>query len=223
MLGRLIGERIALTTALDPDLLNLSVDPGQIQQVIVNLVVNARDAMPDGGRHRHRHPQRRPVRRTRPAPSSRATAPCVVLTVSDTGQGMSPQTRAQIFEPFFTTKPEGKGTGLGLATVYGIVRQSGGWIDVASEVGERHDVHALLPGDAGNAAAAGSGAPCRRASSALGASVLVVEDQAEVRELAVSALRRAGYEVFEATDGDEAFAPVRRAGVAPSRCCSPTW
>ena len=136
MLGRLIGERIALTTALDPDLRNLSVDPGQIQQVIVNLVVNARDAMPERRPHRDQHPQRRPVpgsgRDARPRRRLRASS----STVRDTGHGMTPQTRAQIFEPFFTTKPEGKGTGLGLAMVYGIVRQSGGWIDVASEVGD---------------------------------------------------------------------------------------
>ena len=147
MLGRLIGERIALTTALDPDLLNLSVDPGQIEQVIVNLVVNARDAMPDGGRivigtkNADRFPEAAGM-------LERHDSPGVVLTVSDTGLGMSPQTRALIFEPFFTTKPEGKGTGLGLATVYGIVRQSGGWIDVDQRGRRRHDVHALLPGDA---------------------------------------------------------------------------
>ena len=202
MLGRLIGERISLTTILAPDLLNLSVDPVQMQQVILNLVVNARDAMPDGGRI---------VLGTHNADGSldaaldRGQGPCVVLTVRDTGIGMSPQTRAQIFEPFFTTKPEGKGTGLGLAMVYGIVRQSGGSIDVVSRLGEGTTFTLFFPATQATpqpverppAPAAGRQVPAR---------LLVVEDQPEVRELAVSALRRAGHEVFEAPDGDEAFA-----------------
>jgi signal transduction histidine kinase/ActR/RegA family two-component response regulator len=204
MLSRLIGERIALTTALDPDLRNLSVDPGQIQQVIVNLVVNARDAMPDGGRIiiTTRNADRFPAAATALASGD---APCVVLEVRDTGHGMTPQTRAQIFEPFFTTKPEGKGTGLGLAMVYGIVRQSGGWIDVASEVGDGTTFTLFFP------ATDATPQPAVRATAQpvdgrVAAPVLVVEDQPEVRELAVSALRRAGHDVSEASDGDEAFA-----------------
>ena len=120
-------------------------------------------------------------------------------------RGHDAQTRAQIFEPFFTTKPEGKGTGLGLAMVYGIVRQSGGWIDVVSEVGDGTTFTLYFPRRPtprrnrcdGAERAGGRQAPAR---------LLVVEDQPEVRELAVSALRRAGHEVFEASDGDEAFA-----------------
>ena len=130
---------------------------------------------------------------------------CVVLTVADTGQGMSPETRTQIFEPFFTTKPEGKGTGLGLATVYGIVRQSGGWIEVDSAPGHGTTFTLYFPATQAAAEpseAAATPGPARRAS----ARVLVVEDQPEVRELAVMALRRAGYQVSEAGDGDEAFA-----------------
>jgi signal transduction histidine kinase/ActR/RegA family two-component response regulator len=204
MMGRLIGERIALTTELAPDLANLSVDPGQIQQVIVNLVVNARDAMPEGGRI---------VVGTRnvdgfPAASDvpgAADCPCVALTVGDTGQGMSPQTRAQIFEPFFTTKPEGKGTGLGLATVYGIVRQSGGWIDVTSEIGRGTTFTLYFPSTR-ETAEPPEPSSVQLKLARIPARVLVVEDQPEVRELAVSALRRAGHEVFEATDGDEALA-----------------
>jgi signal transduction histidine kinase/ActR/RegA family two-component response regulator len=211
MLGRLIGERIALTTALAPDLRNLTVDPGQIQQVIVNLVVNARDAMPEGGRI---------VISTRNASvSPPATGPeaidggsCVVLSVSDNGEGMSPQTRAQIFEPFFTTKPEGKGTGLGLAMVYGIVRQSGGRIEVESEPGRGTTCALYFP--ATDDAVTEPDPVTRRGDvQRLPARVLVVEDQPEVRELAVTALRRAGYDVAEATDGDEAlarFAPRAR-------------
>jgi signal transduction histidine kinase/CheY-like chemotaxis protein len=205
MLGRLIGERIALVTTLDPHLANLSVDPGQIQQVILNLVVNARDAMPTGGRI---------VIGTRNAavgfppeagPDDAAIGPCVVLTVSDTGQGMSPQTRAQIFEPFFTTKAEGKGTGLGLATVYGIVRQSGGWIEVESEEGRGTTFSLFFP--ATDATPLPSVAlAIQTGDGRIPATLLVVEDQPEVRELAVTALRRAGYEVHEASDGDEAYA-----------------
>ena len=203
MLARLIGERISLATELDPDLRNLSVDPGQIQQAMVNLVVNARDAMPEGGRIviTTRNADRFPDA----AALTCGDSPCVVLEVRDTGHGMTPQTRAQIFEPFFTTKPEGKGTGLGLAMVYGIIRQSGGWIDVVSEVGDGTTFTLYFPATDATlqpvhrtpAPPGGKGVPAR---------LLVVEDQPEVRELAVSALRRAGHEVFEASDGDEAFA-----------------
>jgi two-component system cell cycle sensor histidine kinase/response regulator CckA len=203
MLGRLIGERISLATALAPDLLNLSVDPVQIQQVILNLVVNARDAMPEGGRI---------VLSTRNAdgfppgaPLGRSRSPCVVLTVRDTGIGMSAQTRAQIFEPFFTTKAEGRGTGLGLAMVYGIVRQSGGWIDVVSRVGDGTTFTLYFPATEAKPQPVAP-APARVAGLRGPMHLLVVEDQPEVRELAVSALRRAGHEVFEASDGDEAFA-----------------
>ncbi len=204
MLGRLIGERIALTTELEADLLNITVDPGQLTQVIVNLVVNARDAMPDGGRIvigiRNADcfpPAAEPVGRKGAA---------VVLTVADTGEGMSPQTRAQIFEPFFTTKREGKGTGLGLATVYGIVRQSGGWIDVASEVGEGTTFSLYFPATEEAAETLDAAKTLPPGIARVPARVLVVEDQPEVRELAVRALRRVGYEVLEATDGDEAAA-----------------
>jgi two-component system cell cycle sensor histidine kinase/response regulator CckA len=205
MLGRLIGERIALVTTLDPHLLNLSVDPGQIQQVILNLVVNARDAMPNGGRIVIG--TRNAVAGLPPDSESHAGAigPCVVLTVSDTGGGMSPQTQAQIFEPFFTTKPEGKGTGLGLATVYGIVRQSGGWIDVESQVGKGTTFTLFFP--ATDATPMPSIAlAIQTGDGRIPATLLVVEDQNEVRELAVAALRRAGYDVLEASHGDEAMA-----------------
>ena len=203
MLGRLIGERISLATALASDLLNLSVDPVQIQQVILNLVVNARDAMPEGGgivlstRNADGFPPT--------APLDRSHSPCVVLTVRDTGVGMSAQTRAQIFEPFFTTKPEGKGTGLGLAMVYGIVRQSGGWIEVVSRVGDGTTFTLFFPATDATPQPV-ERTPDHASGRQVPARLLVVEDQPEVRELAVSALRRAGHEVSEASDGDEAFA-----------------
>ena len=117
---------------------------------------------------------------------------------------MTPQTRAQIFEPFFTTKPEGKGTGLGLAMVYGIIRQSGGWIDVVSDVGDGTTFTLYFPATDATPQPVDR-TPVPAGGKGVSARLLVVEDQPEVRELAVSALRRAGHEVFEAPDGDEAF------------------
>jgi CheY-like chemotaxis protein len=131
----------------------------------------------------------------------------VVLSVSDSGVGMAAETQAQIFEPFFTTKEKGKGTGLGLATVYGIVRQSGGWIEVTSEIGMGTTFTLYFPLSTSTGVALEPGSA--RASASSGATrgaILVVEDQPEVRQLAASALRQAGYEVREATDGDEALA-----------------
>ena len=184
MLGRLIGERIALTTELDPQLLNLSVDPVQIQQAIVNLVVKARDAMPDGGRI---------VIGTRNADRLPAAAgaidrggPCVALTVTDTGQRQSGRRSRAIL----TIKPEGKGSWVAMVTASCERR----WTDV-SAVGDRPE-----PGPMAESPMIRTGA------ARVPARVLVVEDQPEVRDLAVSASRRAGYDVSEATDGDEAFA-----------------
>src|SRR5262249_61314645 len=128
MLRRLIGKDIDLRTLLDPALGPVKADPGLVEQVIMNLVVNARDAMPTGGRLTI---ETRNVGRGPPDARDRTAAgPCVMLAVSDTGCGMDEATKARIFEPFFTTKEEGKGTGLGLATVYGIVKQTGGHITV---------------------------------------------------------------------------------------------
>jgi len=133
MLRRVIGEDVELLTALDADLWPTRADPGQLEQVIVNLALNARDAMPRGGRL---------VLSTRNAARER---PYVALAVADTGVGMDDATLARVFEPFFTTKEKGKGTGLGLATVYGIVEQSGGHVEVASEPGRGTTFTILLP------------------------------------------------------------------------------
>jgi PAS domain S-box-containing protein len=204
MLSRLIGEDIALATRLDPTAGCVRADPAQLEQMIVNLAVNARDAMPLGGRLtletsfvRLDEGFARQNVGLRPGPHVR-------LAVRDTGVGMDGLIKAHLFEPFFTTKGPGKGTGLGLATVYGIVTQSGGAIRVDSEPGQgalftvdlpRVDAPADLRGDPGIPAAAPHGSE----------TVLLVEDEPAVRGLARDILHQQGYTVLEAADGDEAL------------------
>jgi PAS domain S-box-containing protein len=205
MLRRLIGENLALTTALDPGVSRVRVDPGQFGQVLMNLAVNARDAMPGGGRltletrdvhldpaHTRAHPGVAPGRYVR-------------TTVSDTGAGMTDAVKARIFEPFFTTKGVGKGTGLGLATVYGIIKQSGGHVEVESEVGVGTTFRVYLPAVAGPAAAAPAGP---RAVAGGRETVLLVEDQDDVREFTRRALESYGYAVVAAADGGDALRAV---------------
>lgn len=197
LLRRLIGENIDFHTALADGLGYVKADPGQIEQVIMNLAINARDAMPDGGRllietsneeldeaYVQQHPVVRP-------------GAYVMLAVSDTGTGIDPATQARIFEPFFTTKSMGKGTGLGLATVYGIVKQSGGYIWVYSEFGMGTNFKVYLPASAELAEAA---VPANRQDVAVKGSetVLLVEDQESLRELIQTMLEREGYIVLVA-------------------------
>jgi PAS domain S-box-containing protein len=204
MLRRLVGEDIELMVSLDPRLGQVLADPGQIHQILMNLAANARDAMPDGGELfietsnveidgdlAAQHPE---------------TAPghYILLTVTDTGQGMDPATGMQIFEPFFTTKGLGKGTGLGLSTVYGIVRQSSGWIGVQSEPGKGASFRIYLP----RISAAPSPNPSRESAPATltgGETVLIVEDQKEVLQLAKTTLKSYGYRVLEAAHAEEAI------------------
>jgi PAS domain S-box-containing protein len=209
MLERLIGEDIALETHLDGFLGPVMADPDQIQQVIMNLVVNARDAMPDGGKIviatmnvelnkeccSASHPDAIPGH-------------YVLMTVTDTGTGMDKTTRQRIFEPFFTTKEVGKGTGLGLATVYGIIRQSGGWIDVWSEVGAGSSFKMYLPRIDGIPLVGpiGTGIKAENGSGI----ILVVEDDKAVRSFTKAALMQYGYQVIEASGGDEAIDIVKK-------------
>lgn len=204
MLRRLIGEDVDLITVLRPGLGMVKVDPGQIEQVLMNLVVNARDAMPDGGKitietanvelsaeYASHHTSARP-------------GPHAMLAVTDTGIGMDEETKAHLFEPFFTTKEKGKGTGLGLSTVYGIVKQSDGWIWVYSEPGMGTTFKIYFPRlDAEDAAAKETR---HHASVPRGReTILLVEDEEIVRSLAREVLQGNGYTVLEAGDGEEAL------------------
>jgi signal transduction histidine kinase/CheY-like chemotaxis protein len=209
MLERLIGEDIKLVARLEPALGNVKADPGQLEQVITNLAVNARDAMPKGGTitfetanvaldpdfvagHRGAH-----------------TGPHVVLKIADTGTGMSEEVRGHAFEPFFTTKARGKGTGLGLATAYGIVKQSGGYITVDSEPGRGTTFRIYLPLVTSRVEASEVGVRPAETSPRGSETILLVEDESSVRGMCRTILRALGYTVLEAVSGDEALEVAR--------------
>ncbi len=215
ILRRLIGEPIELTLDLEEDLGASKLDRGQVEQVLVNLVVNARDAMPEGGRI---------VVQTANVDLDRAfvgqdgggrPGPYTMVAVTDTGTGMDEATRARIFEPFFTTKEVGKGTGLGLATVLGIVQQSGGLIRVESQVGVGTTFRIYFPHTEGQNApiSAATAAPPRGGSE----TVLVVDDEVEVQALLQTALAAWGYRVLGATSPTEAMRLAAHHG-GPSTC-----
>jgi signal transduction histidine kinase/ActR/RegA family two-component response regulator len=204
MLPRLIGEHIEHVFVPEPKLKLVTADPGQIEQVLMNLAVNARDAMPGGGTLTVRTANALITQADSARRASMTPGAYVLLSVSDTGIGMSEATKSHIFEPFFTTKEIGKGTGLGLATVYGIVKQSGGFIWVESAPGQGATFEIYLPlasGPASKAEAENKLAELRRGSE----TILVVEDEAGVRELAGTFLKTSGYTVLEAKDGVEAL------------------
>jgi two-component system cell cycle sensor histidine kinase/response regulator CckA len=202
MLRRVIGETIDLRLHLAADLGNVRADPAHLEQVLLNLVLNARDAMPRGGSlvietanvtldeaGAREHPDAKP-------------GAYVLLAVADTGCGMDASTRARIFEPFYTTKAPGKGTGLGLPTVHGIVKQSGGYVSVSSELGKGATFRIHLPRDASQAAEPRAHKPIMRGGTE---TVLVVEDDPDVRRLLQRVLRPAGYAVLCAASGAEAL------------------
>ena len=204
MLRPLIGENIAVETALDPEIGTIEADPGQIQQLLVNLAVNARDAMPEGGRLIIETATEEVTEAFAATyPGARAGS-YVRLSVTDSGSGMSEEVRSHLFEPFFTTKARGKGTGLGLATSHGIVRQMGGHIRVFSEPGNGTTFRIFLPRVDGPAALASAVSPTSPTPTGT-ETVLVVEDEPVVRRLAVLGLRAQGYTVLEAADGVEAL------------------
>jgi len=204
MLERVVGETIELRMPLQPDLGTIKADPGQVEQVIMNLVVNARDAMPHGGKitiatstvdldvaYAREHLGVTP-------------GPHVLLSVGDTGVGMDPAMQARIFEPFFTTKEKGRGTGLGLSTVFGIVKQSGGTIWVSSEPGAGTTFKIYFPLVEGKTDALPSMRPLTGATSGT-ETILLVEDEDGVRRVAVGILRKAGYHVIESRGPGEAL------------------
>jgi two-component system cell cycle sensor histidine kinase/response regulator CckA len=209
LLRRLIRENIVLTTTTAAEPLPVLIDPGQIEQVVMNLVINARDAMPHGGTLTVSTARADDVARRRASDGDLPTGPYALLSVSDTGCGMDAETRAHLFEPFFTTKGAGKGTGLGLATVYGIIRQSGGRIDVQTAPGQGTTFRIALPLSL-DAPLPVAGPTSRAAASRGTETVLLVEDEDGVRLLAREALRAAGYRVLEASHGVEALVRARQ-------------
>jgi signal transduction histidine kinase/ActR/RegA family two-component response regulator len=204
MLRVLIGEDIELVTSLSDQIGHVQADPGQLEQVVMNLAVNARDAMPNGGKlvieTQHCHLDDSYVA----ANSEASTGDYVLIAVTDNGTGMSKETQSQIFEPFFTTKEQGKGTGLGLATVYGIVKQSRGHISVYSEIDHGTTFKVYLPALDKTVPVA---LPQKSGAAVKGVgTVLLVEDEPALRALAVASLKKLGYTVLEAGNGLEALA-----------------
>jgi two-component system, cell cycle sensor histidine kinase and response regulator CckA len=217
MLRRLIGEDVALKVVPDANLQLLNADRAQIHQVILNLVINARDAMPGGGTVTVRTRNALVDESLSTTPLARRTGAYVVLEVSDSGEGMDAGVMSRIFEPFFSTKDHGRGTGLGLSTVYGIVTQSGGDISVQSRLGGGSTFTVHLP--AANTVAARDELPPTAAVAPAGAasraSVLLVEDDQAVRDFSAEVLRRAGHEVSTAASPADALAMVAARPSAP--------
>ena len=211
MIRRLVGEDIVVEISQTHDPLLVSVDPAQITQILMNLAANARDAMPLGGRLTIRTGKSTAPPEDGAASGVDEPAANVLLAVTDTGEGIPEEIRQHLFEPFFTTKEQGRGTGLGLSSVYGIVRQSGGWIEVQSEPGKGTTFSIYLPAVDSSSVIervpeASTAEPRGRASG----TVMVVEDQEEVRRLIVAVLEAEGFKVLEAAGGDAALALSRR-------------
>ena len=210
ILERVIGEDIRLVTTLDPQRPRMMADPDQIRQVIMNLAVNARDAMPDGGELEISTMTEQVASDSPNRRQDRPPGEYVVLAVTDSGVGMDEETMQHLFEPFYTTKRQGKGTGLGMATVYGIVTQSRGWIDVSSRPGAGTTVKVYLPRT--EAPVSGEPLPAAETVPVRGQTVLIVEDQPTVRQLAARVLQQHGYGTIEAASGSEAVLLLHQPG-----------
>ena len=205
MLARLLGEDIETILSLDPALGCVSADRGQVEQVVMNLAVNARDAMPHGGKLTVKTRNVEVNASTVPGGVAEApSGPCVLLSVSDSGVGMSPAVQAQIFDPFFTTKEMGKGTGLGLATVYGIVKQSSGTISVDSEPGKGSTFRVYFP-RVKEMEREAEPAPPTEPEPAGSGTILLVEDETPLRQVTSEFLRARGYQVLGAENGEVAL------------------
>ncbi len=203
LLRRTLGEHIEVRYVETVGLWPAMADPAQLESAVLNLALNARDAMPGGGRLTIELGNKVLDEAYARDHDEIAPGDYAMVAVSDTGHGMTPDIVRRVFEPFFTTKPDGKGTGLGLAMVFGFVRQSGGHVKIYSEPGEGTTVKIYLPRAVGAAAAIGprSSAPVELPRGS--ATVLVVEDEAGVREIACAILADLGYRVLEAADGEE--------------------
>jgi two-component system, cell cycle sensor histidine kinase and response regulator CckA len=211
MLRRLIGEDVELCTTLDAAAGQIKADPSQLEQVIMNLAVNARDAMPTGGKIVIATANATVEQNRLKEVAALNPGEYVVLSVTDTGTGMTEEVKGHLFEPFFTTKPQGKGTGLGLATCFGIVKQSSGHIELDSESGKGTTFRIYFPRV--EDAVEPVGRESLRTQPAGGTeTVLLVEDETMVRELAVATLRERGYTVIEASNGEEGLSAGRRHG-----------
>ncbi len=215
VLRRSMGEDCRVTLQLDPALAPVRADPGQLEQVVLNLALNARDAMPTGGELVIETAVAQVGDGPPPEDAGVAMAPgrYAVLAVRDSGRGMDRATLANIFEPFFTTKDVGKGSGLGLSTVYGIVKQSGGYIWASSEPGRGSTFRIYLPETTSTAEPGRPGAPHPQSGTTPGRGelILVAEDEEQVRRVAARALTEAGYQVLEAANGREALEQAARA------------
>src|SRR6185436_12034666 len=209
MLRRLIGEHIELQVLQGRDLARVKADPGQVEQVLLNLAVNARDAMQRGGRLTIETANVTITGGQTPENGATPPGQWVMLVVRDTGVGMTRETMSRIYEPFFTTKEVGKGTGLGLSTVYGIVKQSGGHITVSSQPGAGATFRVYLPPVEGIAEPWEPSAPLPPARGGA-ETILLVEDEDAVRALATRALKERGYTVLPARDGRDALAALDR-------------
>ena len=210
LLKRTLGEQVTLKTVLSPDLWPARTDPSEIENAVLNLAINARDAMPDGGKLIIQTENTTLDRGALQGETGRKEGDFVRLSVTDTGAGMTSEVLARAFEPFFSTKDGGRGTGLGLSTIYGFAQQSGGFAQIYSEVGEGTTVNIYLPRINASAVPVQDAASGELMFSEQGETILVVEDNQAVREVALQRIEGLGYVVLEAASGAEAIAMLEK-------------